>query len=196
MMKTRSDDQDSTHHTAQSIADASLRIPESGTRALHRSRQHANAVLEQGYPSDSGHRFYDRGVDAKSTAVRDPGTLGDLDNLTVQLLDDLRALHFNFHAAAIHDFSRRNSRHRRRSSAGGTPQTACWQTARTVPASTPSRGFRDAGSSRSDVSQTSQNSRVSLFAGSGTARRALATGSSTSNARLQYAQAEPIRRVP
>jgi len=34
-------------------------------------------------------RFYDRGVDAKSTAVRDPGTLGDFDDLSVQLLDHL-----------------------------------------------------------------------------------------------------------
>ena len=36
-------------------------------------------------------RFYDRGVDAKSTAVRDPGTLGDLHDLAVQLLDHVRA---------------------------------------------------------------------------------------------------------
>ena len=36
-------------------------------------------------------RFYDRGVDAKSATVRDPGTLRDLDHLSMQLLDDLRA---------------------------------------------------------------------------------------------------------
>ena len=36
-------------------------------------------------------RFYDRGVDAKAAAVRDPGTLGDIDDLAVQLLDDLGA---------------------------------------------------------------------------------------------------------
>ena len=33
--------------------------------------------------------FYDRGVDAKSTPVRDPGTLGDLHHLAMQLLDHL-----------------------------------------------------------------------------------------------------------
>ena len=32
--------------------------------------------------------FYDRGVDAKSATMRDPGTLGNLDHLSVQLLDD------------------------------------------------------------------------------------------------------------
>jgi hypothetical protein len=35
-------------------------------------------------------RFYDRGVDPKSAPVRDPGTLGDLDDLAVKLLDDVR----------------------------------------------------------------------------------------------------------
>ncbi len=34
-------------------------------------------------------RFYDRGVDAKAATVRDPGTLGDIHDTTVQLLDDL-----------------------------------------------------------------------------------------------------------
>jgi hypothetical protein len=35
-------------------------------------------------------RFYDRGVDAKSAPVRDPGTLGDFNDLPMQLLDNLR----------------------------------------------------------------------------------------------------------
>ncbi len=33
----------------------------------------------------------DRGVDAKSAAVRDPGTLRDLDHLAMQLLNDFGA---------------------------------------------------------------------------------------------------------
>src|SRR6266852_2611248 len=35
--------------------------------------------------------FYDRGVDAKATAVRHPRTLRDLNHLSMQLLDDRRA---------------------------------------------------------------------------------------------------------
>ena len=35
--------------------------------------------------------FYDRGIDAKVTTVRDPGTLGDVHDSTVQLLDHVRA---------------------------------------------------------------------------------------------------------
>jgi hypothetical protein len=36
-------------------------------------------------------RFYDRGLDAKSVTVRDHGTLRDIDHLSMQLLDDVRA---------------------------------------------------------------------------------------------------------
>jgi hypothetical protein len=62
-----------------------------GASLLHRPRQHAHAVLQQRAVRRIVHiSFYDRGVDAKSTSACDPGTLRDLDDLAVQLLDHVR----------------------------------------------------------------------------------------------------------
>ena len=86
------DGQHAAHHTPPSVAHVPRGIAHGRTGALHCPREHAHAVLQQGAVGRIVHiRRYDRGVDAKSTAVRDPGTLGHLDHLSMQLLDDLRA---------------------------------------------------------------------------------------------------------
>ena len=77
-------------HTAQAIPDTATRIAQCRTGAMHGTGQDADAILKQQAVGRIVHiRFCNRGVDAKSPAVRDPGTLGDLDDLPMQVLDDL-----------------------------------------------------------------------------------------------------------
>ena len=60
--------------------------------ALHGAGEHAYPVSQQGAVRRVMHiRFYDRGVDAKSTPVRDPGTLRDFNDVTIHVLNHLRA---------------------------------------------------------------------------------------------------------
>jgi hypothetical protein len=85
-------DQDATTDAAVPITDAPWLVTQRGTGARHRARQHPHAVLQQrAVRRVVDIRFYDRGVDAKSAAVRDPGTPCDVDDLSMQLLDDVRA---------------------------------------------------------------------------------------------------------
>lgn len=77
---------------APPIADARHRLTQRRTAVMHRPRQRTDPVLQQRAVGGVVHiRFYDRGVNAKAAAVRDPGTLGDVHHLAVQLLDDIRA---------------------------------------------------------------------------------------------------------
>jgi len=85
-------DQHAPTDTASAISDAATLVSQDGTRTSHRGRQHADTVLQQRAVRRIVHMcLYDRGVDAKSTAVRDRGTLRHLDDLTMQLLNDRRA---------------------------------------------------------------------------------------------------------
>src|SRR5262249_21110707 len=70
----------------------SLGITQRRTRPFHRSRQHSHAILQQSTVGRIVHiGFYECGVDAKAAPVRDPGTLCDINDPPMQLLNDLRA---------------------------------------------------------------------------------------------------------
>src|SRR5258706_8329773 len=67
-------DQDAPRHTPQPIPNPTGAIAQRGARPLQRPRQHAHAIPQQRAVGRVVHiSFYDRGVDAKSATVRDPG---------------------------------------------------------------------------------------------------------------------------
>src|SRR2546425_4150206 len=85
-------DQHAPSDAPQPIANPPQLIAQRRTRALHRAREHAHPVLQQGTVGWIVHiRFYDRGVDAKAAAVRHTLSLRDLHHLTIRLLDGCRA---------------------------------------------------------------------------------------------------------
>jgi len=77
---------------AHAIAHAPARITQRSTGALHCPRQHAHAVLAAASrPSDSAHSFLRQWCRCEIDVRASPRTLGDLDDVAMQLLDDVRS---------------------------------------------------------------------------------------------------------